>query len=90
MILKVVAETPEPAHGETMLRPRPAPNESSTRVIAQAATAPATMEGQDTPASDEPDASPGATTTVSIIYFNLKTRRLAPSDEIMCRLSNGS
>jgi hypothetical protein len=30
------------------------------------------MEGQDTPASDEPEASPGATTTVSIIDFRSK------------------
>jgi len=38
------------------------------------------MEGQDTPASDEPEASPGATTTVSIIDFKLqRTTRLTSS-----------
>ena len=39
-----------------------------TRVIAHATTAPAMMEGQDTPVPGEPAGPPGATTTVSIIY----------------------
>jgi hypothetical protein len=55
VILKVVAEIPDPAQGDTRVRPRPAPNASSTSVVAQAATAPATMDGQKTPAIAEPD-----------------------------------
>ena len=43
MILKVVAETPEPDHGETMVRPRPVPKASKRSVSAQATTAPATI-----------------------------------------------
>jgi len=47
-----------------MARPKPVPNARRTRVIAKAATAPATIAGHDTPETDvEP--SPGATTTVA-------------------------
>src|SRR4051812_41070246 len=67
VILKVVAETPAADHGETTERPKPVPKASNTSVSAQATTAPAIMAGQDTPASDESDDSPGATTTVSIM-----------------------
>jgi hypothetical protein len=46
--LNVVAETPEPAQGETAEKPMPAPNASNMRVKAAAATAPAAMAAQDT------------------------------------------
>ena len=39
-----------------------------------AATAPAMMEGQDTPVTGEPADPPGATTTVSIISFAPKMK----------------
>ena len=66
--MKVVAETPDPAQGEMALRPRPVPKASSTRVIAHAVTAPAMMEGHETP-DGEPAGPPVATTTVSTISF---------------------
>ena len=47
-IEKVVAETPESGHGETDERPIPAPKAMRMRVMAQAATAPAATEAQDT------------------------------------------
>jgi low affinity Fe/Cu permease len=50
------------------------PKAISTSVIAHAATAPAMMEGQDTPVTGEPADPPGATTTVSIMSFAPKMK----------------
>lgn len=66
VILKVVADTPEPDHGDTMVNPKPVPKASRSKVIAQATMAPAAMAGHETPVRDELGLSPGATTTVSI------------------------
>src|SRR5947209_20202623 len=67
-ILNVVADTPEPLHGETTERPRPRPNASSTRVSAQLTTAPAATAAHDTPDTDgSPVSAPGWTITASII-----------------------
>jgi hypothetical protein len=42
------------------------------------------MDGLDTPVRDEPEASPGVTTTVSSLISSSKvTARLALSDELM-------
>src|SRR5882757_6248269 len=51
-ILKVDAETPELPHGETTEKPMPAPKESSTRVSARDATAPASTAAQEIPGTD--------------------------------------
>src|ERR1700733_15891022 len=46
--LNVPAETPLSLHGETAEKPMPAPNPTSNRVNAAAATAPAATAGHDT------------------------------------------
>jgi hypothetical protein len=46
--VKVVAETPAPAHGETEARPSPEPKSSKITEIAAAVTPPAKTAGQDT------------------------------------------
>src|SRR4051812_9580440 len=90
VILKVVAETPAADHGETTERPKPVPKASSTSVSAQATTAPATMAGQDTPASDDSDDSPGATTTVSIMQSSSDHGAKCAARCSMCRIARSS
>lgn len=57
-ILNVVAETPELPQGDTTENPIPAPKDSSTKVSAKEATAPARTAAQDTPGTDGSTNSP--------------------------------
>jgi hypothetical protein len=45
--VKPVADAPCPGHGDTMAKPRPEPNASSTIEAAMATNAPAKIAGQD-------------------------------------------
>ena len=84
-ILKVVAETPEPAQGDTTDNPSPVPKASRTSVSAQLTTAPAATAGHDTPATEgSPISVPGWTTTVSIIGALPAGEKLVSSAATMC------
>src|SRR5690242_4348116 len=63
--LKVDAETPESAHGDTEDSPRPAPSAKRANDIAAATTAPAAMLAQDTPDPAEINAEPSVRAIVS-------------------------
>src|ERR1700712_214214 len=89
-ILNVVAETPEPAQGETTESPRPVPNASSSSVNARLTTAPAATAAQETPATDgSPESVPGWITTVSIMVCSQLARRVCSRAAISGRGTNG-
>src|SRR5450759_1316041 len=74
LIWNVLADTPEPPHGDTDEKPMPAPNARRTRVRAAAATAPATTAAHDTAGLSSAGVE---TSTASIVSKTIN----APLDE---------
>src|SRR4029078_6305230 len=64
MTVKVVAEAPRSAHGETEARPKPEPSASRMRDTAQATRAPAMMAAHET--ADTADSSAGAAASAGV------------------------
>src|SRR5580700_2727506 len=87
-MLKVVAETPEPAHGETAENPMPAPNPINSRVSAALAKPPAATAPH---AIDDSDAI-GSIKSVSAATMEtsaaLKSVMVRPRLRIGCRAAH--
>src|ERR1035441_1636536 len=78
-ILNVVAETPEPAHGDTTDKPRPRPKAIRRTVSAQVTTAPAATAGHEIPATEgSPVSIPGSITNTSVMAFSPAALRQNP------------